>query len=47
LPGDFTPHIPSRGEEARVLRADLGEHARRWVVERVHCRNPCAAGSMC
>jgi putative transposase len=33
---DFTPHIRSRGEEARELRADLGERARRWVVERVH-----------
>ena len=33
---DFTPHIRSRGEEARELRADVGERARRWVVERVH-----------
>jgi putative transposase len=33
---DYTPHIRSRGEEARDLRADLGERARRWVVERVH-----------
>ena len=33
---DFTPHIRSRGEEARALRADLGERARRWVVERIH-----------
>lgn len=33
---DFTPHIRSRGEEARVLRTDLGERARRWVVERIH-----------
>lgn len=32
----FTPHIRSRGEEARVLREDLGQRARRWVVERVH-----------
>ena len=32
----FTPHIRSRGEEARDLREDLGERARRWVVERVH-----------
>ena len=32
----FTPHIRGRGEEARDLRADLGERARRWVVERVH-----------
>ncbi len=33
---DFTPHIRSRGEEARELREDKGERARRWVVERVH-----------
>lgn len=33
---DFTPHIRSRGEEARELRKDLGERARRWVVERIH-----------
>jgi hypothetical protein len=33
---DFTPHIRSRGEEARELRTDLGERARRWVVERIH-----------
>lgn len=33
---NFTAHIRSRGEEARALRADLGERARRWVVERVH-----------
>lgn len=33
---DFTAHIRSRGEEARELRKDLGERARRWVVERVH-----------
>ena len=32
----FTPHIRSRGEEARQLRADAGERARRWVVERIH-----------
>ena len=32
----FTPHIRSRGEEARELRKDVGERARRWVVERVH-----------
>ena len=32
----FTPHIRGRGEEARELRKDLGERARRWVVERVH-----------
>lgn len=33
---DFTPHIRSRGEEAKELRADLGHRARRWVVERIH-----------
>jgi putative transposase len=33
---DLTPHIRSRGEEARELRADLGHRARRWVVERIH-----------
>ncbi len=33
---DFTAHIRSRGEEARELRKDLGERARRWVVERTH-----------
>ncbi len=33
---DFTPHIRGRGEEARALREDLGERARRWVVERIH-----------
>jgi transposase len=33
---DFTPHIRSRGEEAKELRADLGHRARRWVVERAH-----------
>jgi len=33
---DFTPHIRSRGEEARELRKDCGERARRWVVERTH-----------
>jgi len=33
---DFTAHIRGRGEEARELRKDLGERARRWVVERVH-----------
>lgn len=32
----FTAHIRSRGEEARLLRTDLGERARRWVVERTH-----------
>lgn len=33
---DLTPHIRSRGEEAKDLRADLGHRARRWVVERIH-----------
>jgi putative transposase len=33
---DLTPHIRSRGEEAKELRADLGHRARRWVVERIH-----------
>jgi putative transposase len=33
---DLTPHIRSRGEEARELRAELGHRARRWVVERIH-----------
>ena len=33
---DFAPHIRSRGEEAKELRADLGHRARRWVVERIH-----------
>src|ERR1019366_8134809 len=33
---DFTPHIRSRGEEAKEIRADLGHRARRWVVERIH-----------
>ena len=32
----YTPHIRSRGEEARQLREDVGERPRRWVVERVH-----------
>ncbi|MCA1701202.1 MAG: IS5/IS1182 family transposase, partial [Actinobacteria bacterium] len=32
----FTAHIRSRGEEARELRNDDGERARRWVVERTH-----------
>jgi putative transposase len=33
---DFMAHIRSRGEEARELRKDYGERARRWVVERTH-----------
>jgi transposase len=32
----FTAHIRARGEEARALRRELGEKARRWVVERTH-----------
>lgn len=32
----YTAHIRSRGEEARELRKDAGEKARRWVAERVH-----------
>lgn len=32
----FMAHIRSRGEEARELRKDYGERARRWVVERTH-----------
>jgi putative transposase len=31
----FTPHIRSRGEEARCIR-DEGLEPRRWVVERTH-----------
>ena len=32
----YTPHIRSRGEEARDLRSDPRRRARRWVVERSH-----------
>jgi len=32
----FTAHIRSRGEEAEAIRAEAGERARRWVVERSH-----------
>lgn len=32
----FTAHIRSRGEEARELKKEAGERARRWVVERTH-----------
>jgi len=28
--------IQARGEEARALKAEAGERARRWVVERAH-----------
>jgi putative transposase len=30
----FTAHVRTRGEEARALREEAGERARRWVVER-------------
>ncbi len=33
---DLTPHIRSRGEEAKDLRDDPVRRARRWVVERIH-----------
>lgn len=32
----FTAHICSRGEEAKTLKKEAGERARRWVVERTH-----------
>ena len=32
----YTPHIKSRGEEARDLKTKPGYRARRWVVERTH-----------
>ena len=32
----FTAHIRSRGEEAKALKQEAGEKARRWVVERSH-----------
>ena len=32
----FTAHIRSRGEEAQAIKAEAGEKARRWVVERTH-----------
>lgn len=32
----FTEHIHSRGEEAKMLKKEAGERARRWVVERTH-----------
>src|SRR5437773_2642767 len=32
----FTAHIRSCGEEARELKKEAGERARRWVVERTH-----------
>ena len=33
----FTPHVRSRGEEARCMREE-GFEPRRWVVERTHSR---------
>jgi hypothetical protein len=33
---DLTPHIRSRGEEAKDLHDDPDRRARRWVVERIH-----------
>ncbi len=32
----FTAHIRARGEEAQVLKRQVGFRARRWVVERTH-----------
>jgi len=32
----FSPHIRSRGEEAKAIEQDAGFRARRWVVERTH-----------
>ena len=32
----FTAHIRARGEEARQLKQDASQRARRWVVERAH-----------
>lgn len=32
----FTAHIRSRGEEAQAIKAQAGQKARRWVVERTH-----------
>jgi hypothetical protein len=32
----FTPHIRSRGEEAKARKRHPGSKARRWVVERSH-----------
>ena len=32
----FTAHIRARGEEARQLKRDASQRARRWVVERAH-----------
>ncbi len=32
----FTAHIKARGEEAKELKREAGQRARRWVVERTH-----------
>jgi len=32
----FTAHIRSRGEEAKEIKREAGQKARRWVVERSH-----------
>lgn len=32
----FTAHIRARGEEAKAIKTEAGERARRWVVERTH-----------
>jgi transposase len=32
----FTAHIRARGEEARAIKREAGDRARRWVVERTH-----------
>ncbi len=32
----FTAHIRARGEEAKQLKRDASQRARRWVVERAH-----------
>ena len=32
----YTAHIRSRGEQAKALRRDAREKARRWVAERTH-----------
>lgn len=34
----FTAHVRARGEEAKELKREAGEKARRWVVERTHGR---------
>jgi transposase len=32
----FTAHVRARGEEAKALKREAGQKARRWVVERTH-----------